>query len=152
MCVQQTSYEYTLPVTLLATMWELFVKTLYRTGQWYFPGMKWKRQKRKKWGREKKKKRSRVAHNLLKTPSWSPEVSSCNVLSAELYHLSHFFLFYLLKFALIRPKKWPSNTLFNSNFPISSRSHSSTGTKLWLWPFFFTSTHRPIWKITVIQL
>lgn len=32
-----TSWENTLPVTLLATIWELFVKTLYRTGQWYFP-------------------------------------------------------------------------------------------------------------------
>lgn len=39
-----TSWEYTLPVTLLATIWELFVKTLYRTGQWYFPTAKQKGQ------------------------------------------------------------------------------------------------------------
>lgn len=37
-----TSWENTLPVTLLAIIWELFVKTLYRTGQWYFPTTKQK--------------------------------------------------------------------------------------------------------------
>lgn len=41
-----TSWENTFPVTLLATMWELFVKTLYRTGQWYFPGTKWSKEKK----------------------------------------------------------------------------------------------------------
>lgn len=32
-----TSLEKTFPVTLLQTMWELFVNTVQSTGQWYFP-------------------------------------------------------------------------------------------------------------------
>ena len=38
-----TSLENTLPVTLLVTMWELLVKILNRTGQWYFPEAEGKR-------------------------------------------------------------------------------------------------------------
>lgn len=65
-----TSFENTLPVTLLATMWELFVKTLYRTGQWYFPGTKW---------RDRSKQSSRVTLNLTHLLQKSTS-TSCNVL------------------------------------------------------------------------
>lgn len=53
-----TSWENTLPVTLLTTMWELFVKTLYRTGQWYFPETK------------RKKKESRRATESVSSTGW----------------------------------------------------------------------------------
>ncbi len=116
-CVRSpTSWENTLPVTLLATMWELFVKTLYRTGQWYFPGTKWK---------ENEKQAGRQSHSQSAATGWKLISSRSQVVPPVMCSLLNYIIsptsssstcFNLL---LSPPKNYPP-TLFKSIFPFQA--------------------------------